>query len=149
MKILMVCLGNICRSPLAEGIMKETVTREGLDWEIDSAGTSGWHIGESPHDGSIAVARQNGIDLSQQRSRKFSSSDFNTFDLIIPMDKENMKDLLALASNESERKKIRMMMDFVYPGENIDIPDPYYDGSFGRVFDMLKEACQIIVNSHR
>jgi protein-tyrosine phosphatase len=127
--------------------MRDIITKEGLDWEVDSAGTSGWHIGEKPHEGSIAIARQNGIDISRQRSRKFSTSDFNEFDLIIPMDRANKNDLFAMADNDISRNKVRMIMDFVSPGENINIPDPYYDNSFGRVFDMLKIGCQGIADS--
>lgn len=149
MKILMVCLGNICRSPLAEGIMRDIIEKEELDWAVDSAGTSGWHVGEKPHEGSISIARKNGIDITHQRSRKFSFSDFSDFDLIIPMDASNKRDLASLAQNDGDLRKIRMIMDFVYPGQNIDIPDPYYDGSFGRVFDMLQIACQTIHDSNK
>ena len=94
----MVCLGNICRSPLAEGILSHMCKEQNLDWTIDSAGTSSWHIGEPPHNGSIEIAAENGIDISHQKARQFSSSDFKNFDLILAMDSENLNNILAMFS---------------------------------------------------
>jgi protein-tyrosine phosphatase len=142
MKILMVCLGNICRSPLAEGILRGKAEQKGLNIVVDSCGTAGYHIGSPPDSRSVSKAKEYGIDITMLRGRKFSVRDFDKFDLIIPMDKYNCKDLLDLAENEDHKKKIKMMMDFLYPGKNKDVPDPYYgeDDGFETVYQMLDKA---------
>lgn len=147
MKVLMVCLGNICRSPLAEGIMKHKISERKLDWLVDSAGTGAWHVGELPDSRSIKVARQNNIDLSDQRARQFTTDDFEAFDLILAMDSSNYQDILRKANNEEQKAKVKMIMNFESPGMNQNVPDPYYktDG-FGLVYDMLNESCEKIVD---
>lgn len=146
MKILMVCLGNICRSPLAEGILQAKVAARGLNWEVDSAGTSGFHSGEKPDRRSIKVAREHGIDISNQHSRQFRGWDFESFDVIYAMDLQNYRDILSMANSEEERAKVRMIMNELEPGEDINVPDPYF-GEFGfeNVFTMLDNACEEIV----
>ena len=144
----MVCLGNICRSPLAHGILEDKVRRLGLDWEVESAGTSGWHNGEPPDSRSVAVAAENGIDISRQRSRKFFASDFKDFDLIIAMDRSNYKNILSLSPGGDSEKKVKLLMDYAYPGQNREVPDPYYEGGFPAVFDMVGEAVDALVDSH-
>jgi protein-tyrosine phosphatase len=147
MKVLVVCLGNICRSPLAEGILKAKAEAKGLKWEVDSAGTGGWHEGNSPDPRSIEVARKYGIDISQQRARKVEKEDFDTYDLILPMDTSNRDDLHVMAGQRDQRDKVRLIMDVIYPNKNISVPDPYFGGAdgFERVFQMLDEACEKVV----
>ena len=148
MKVLMVCLGNICRSPLAEGILKEKVKENGLKWEVDSAGTSGWHDGALPDTRSIEIANQNGIDISDQRSRKFLKSDFKNFDLILAMDSSNYQNIHALAENDTEKEKVKLILNYSFPGENRTVPDPYYDNGFPQVYEMLEKACQCIIETY-
>lgn len=145
-KILMVCLGNICRSPLAEGILRSKLTDGFI---IDSAGTGGWHAGEQPDKRSIQTARERGIDISHQRARKFKKSDFDDFDCIYVMDNQNYKDVLAQAESEHHKNKVQLILDAIFPGERVDVPDPYYGGQdgFEKVFDMLDEACTVIATT--
>lgn len=150
MKILMVCLGNICRSPLAEGIMKEKVRALSLDWHVDSAGTGFWHTGEGPDPRSVRVARKYGIDISDQRARQIRPRDLDEFDLICAMDAQNYQDILRLASHPSHREKVHLIMNFAHPGENRSVPDPYYDDEgFEEVYGMLERACRIIVDKFK
>lgn len=149
MKILMVCLGNICRSPLAEGIMKGLAQQHGLDWEIDSAGTSGWHAGEPPDKRSIAVARKYGIDISGLQAWQFSQKDFDRFDKIFVMDAENYRDVISLARNEADKNKVELLMNLVQPGSNQAVPDPYWnDKQFEPVYQMIYQACEKFVKQH-
>ena len=143
-RVLMVCLGNICRSPLAEGILKSKIDTNNI--LVESAGTGGWHIGELPDQRSIEVAQDHQIDITYQRCRKFIYSDFEDYDLIYVMDKSNLADVLSLAQNEQDRQKVQMILNEIYSGQNIDVPDPYYGGDkgFENVFQMLDEACEVI-----
>ncbi|MBK0379778.1 low molecular weight protein-tyrosine-phosphatase [Mucilaginibacter segetis] len=144
MKILMVCLGNICRSPLAEGIMQHLATQEGLDWEIDSAGTGNWHVGEGPDRRSVKAAREQGIDISGQVCRLFRKSDFDEFDLILVMDKSNLSDILAMAGDDAHRAKVKLLL-----GDKI-VPDPYYDDTqFTPVFKMIEAGCKKIIDQYK
>jgi protein-tyrosine phosphatase len=146
MKILMVCLGNICRSPLAEGIMKEKLKKYNLKGEVDSAGTSGYHAGSLPDPRSMKTALEHGIDIAYQRSRRFTKEDFDKFDLIFAMDDYNYTDLVEMARNKDDVKKISMLMDISYPGQMKSVPDPYYgagDG-FKTIYDMMNEGCEAI-----
>jgi protein-tyrosine phosphatase len=145
-KILMVCLGNICRSPLAEGILKSKVDSSII---VDSAGTGSWHVGESPDPRSIAIAKENGIDITDQRGRQFKASDLDTYDFIYAMDNSNHKDILALAKTSAQMQKVKLILNEIYPSENLSVPDPYYGGDqgFKRVFDMLDAACDKIVEN--
>lgn len=143
MKILMVCLGNICRSPLAHGIMEHLVKENGLDWEIDSAGTGGWHTGEAPDVRSVKVAQSHGIDISAQRARQFETGDFERFDQILVMDRENLKNVLSLAENELQRQKVSLLL-----GDDI-VPDPYWDNHlFEPVFQLVEEGCRNFIKEH-
>lgn len=151
MKILMVCLGNICRSPLAEGILQHKIDTQGLDgWAVDSAGTSGWHAGELPDSRSISTAQTHGIDLTYQRSRQLQVADYDAFDRIYVMDSSNYQNALKLARNEADRQKVELIMNEVAPQRNIAVPDPYY-GEFGfeQVFEMLDQATDAIIEKYR
>lgn len=142
--ILMVCLGNICRSPLAEGLMRSKLNF--TKFTVDSAGTSGGHKGQAPDKRSIAVAKKNGLDISNQKSRKLLEEDFKNFDVLYVMDQSNYNDVTALASTEEEKKKVIKILDEVFPGENLDVPDPYYGGSqgFDNIYRMLDRATDVI-----
>lgn len=146
MKILMVCLGNICRSPLAEGIMKHKLKQFGIDAEVDSAGTAAYHVGERPDPRSVQVALKNGIDITYQRARKFMNADFDRFDKIFAMDSFNYNDLLDKAQTEDDKEKVMMILEKTNPGKYKSVPDPYYGGAdgFDKVFTMLDNACEII-----
>lgn len=142
----MVCLGNICRSPLAEGILKSKIDRSKI--LVDSAGTGPWHVGNEPDERSIAIGKKNNIDITNQRGRQFSLKDFEDFDLIYAMDNSNMDDVLAMAKTDSQRKKVKLILDEIFPGENVDVPDPYFggDSGFENVFKMIDKACDQIAN---
>jgi protein-tyrosine phosphatase len=143
-KILMVCLGNICRSPLAEGILASKLPEK--KFTVDSAGTGSWHIGHSPDERSIATAKKNGLNISNQKGRQFATTDFDTFDYIYVMDKSNFKDVIQLAKSFEHESKVQLILNELFPNENVDVPDPYYgspDG-FNSVYTMLDEACDII-----
>jgi len=137
-KVLMVCLGNICRSPLAEGILQSKLSK---DFYIDSAGTAGYHVGELPDERSIKVARFYSIDISNQRSRKFVLQDFDIFDYIYVMDASNYQDIINFARNEDDKSKVHFILE-----ENQNVPDPYYGGEngFENVYKMLDIACNRI-----
>lgn len=141
----MVCLGNICRSPLAEGILK--VKANQLDVVVDSAGTAAYHIGEQPDIRSIAIAKKYGIDLTDQRARQFCTNDFDDFDKIYAMDASNYANIISLARNESDKNKVDLILNEVNPNSFQSVPDPYYggDNGFQDVYDMLDEACDRIV----
>ena len=145
-KILMVCLGNICRSPLAKGILDNLVDQNQV--EVDSAGTGDYHIGHSPDERSVEVAKKNGLDITNQRGRQFTADDFKQFDYILAMDNYNYEDILALASTDEDKKKVKLILNYAVPGENLDVPDPYFGGKsgFDDVYDMLTKACHNFVD---
>ena len=147
MKILMVCLGNICRSPLAQGIMEKYAPNE---WTIDSAGTSGWHASERPDTRSILIAKERGIAIDHQRSRQVNEEDFETFDIIFAMDSSNYTNLIRLAPNEAAKAKVRLILNEAYPGENRQVPDPYTGGQSGfrHVYELLEEAVQSFIKKY-
>ena len=150
MKILMVCLGNICRSPLAEGIMQSKIDQHDLDWNVDSAGTSGHHDGHKPDSRSIEVAEENGLDITNQRSRKLILKDLEEFDLVCVMDSSNYINVRMLSRNSAHHKKIQLIMNFSQPERNVNVTDPYYgDEGFDRVYQMLDEACEAIVRQYK
>ena len=147
MKILMVCFGNICRSPLAQGIMENYAPN---DWHIDSAGTSGWHASERPDTRSILIAKERGITIDQQRSRQVTVEDFEVFDIIFAMDSSNHSNLIQRAPDESAKNKVRLLLNEAYPGENRQVPDPYTGGQegFSHVYELLEEAIQSFLRAH-
>lgn len=145
-KVLMVCLGNICRSPLAEGILQSKVNTNKV--LVDSAGTAAYHIGNLPDNRSIEVAKKYGIDITSQRARKFTAKDFDAFDYIYAMDDSNYQNILMLARNEKDQSKVKMILNEIHPTKNLSVPDPYYGGNqgFENVYKMLDEACETIAN---
>ena len=146
MNILMVCLGNICRSPLAEGILRRKIEAQSLPWTVDSAGTAAYHVGETPDPRSVAVARAHGIDILDQRGRQLKTGDFDRFDLILTMDSSNYQNALRLARNDADRAKVRLIMNYAEPGKNISVPDPYWDNNgFEGVYQMLDQACDALI----
>jgi protein-tyrosine phosphatase len=143
-KILMVCLGNICRSPLAEGILASKLPKE--KFIVDSAGTGSWHIGSNPDSRSIATAKKNKIDISRQKGRQISIHDFEQFDYIYVMDNSNYQDVIRLTNNPEHHQKVQLILNELYPDENVDVPDPYYGtpNGFEMVYNMLDEVSTII-----
>jgi protein-tyrosine phosphatase len=143
-KILMVCLGNICRSPLAEGILASKLPKD--KFTVDSAGTGSWHIGHAPDERSIAVAKKNKLDISKQKGRQFTASDFDFFDYIYVMDNSNYSDVMELSKNQEQKNKVQLILNELFPNENVDVPDPYYGvpNGFDAVYKMLDEACDLI-----
>ena len=143
----MVCLGNICRSPLAEGILLQKIKIARLDWEVDSAGTNGFHIDEAPHYLSQRVAKKKGIDISKQICRRFVPSDFDRFDKIYAMAADVVEEMKQISGNKFNSKKVDLLLNLVYPGENRDVPDPWYgpEAGYYEVFDMIDEACKILI----
>lgn len=142
----MVCLGNICRSPLAEGILTAMTNPEKVT--VASAGTGNWHVGVQPDSRSIAVAFKNNIDITQQRGKQFSTYDFEIYDYIFVMDSSNYQDVIKHAKTATEKAKVSMILDEIFPGEKVDVPDPYYggDSGFDKVYQMLYETCEKIVS---
>ena len=143
-KILMVCLGNICRSPLAEGILASKLPKE--NFKIDSAGTGHWHVGKKPDERSIATAKKNGIDITNQRGRLFKSNDLDYYDHIFVMDSSNYDDVIKFVKTDAQKQKVQLILNELFPGENVDVPDPYYglQNGFDTVYEMLDETCDIL-----
>jgi len=143
----MVCLGNICRSPIAEGILRKKIETHKLHVVVDSAGTGNWHVGEQPDQRAIQIARKFGVDISTLRGRQFSEDDFEAFDKIFVMDKDNYKDVLSIAKNEKHKSKVNLLLNADQPDSNRSVPDPYYGGEEGfiKVFNMIDKACEAII----
>jgi protein-tyrosine phosphatase len=150
MKILMVCLGNICRSPLAEGILRDKVKKAGLDWQIDSAGTLGRNEGCAPHHFSQKVARKFHIDIREHKCRPFVKEDMKNFDKIYVMDDENYLDVKRISSNYWDSGKVDLILNELYPAEDRIVPDPWFGGEegFNKVYEMLDKACDAIVRKY-
>ncbi|GAA3577432.1 low molecular weight protein-tyrosine-phosphatase [Snuella lapsa] len=146
-KILMVCLGNICRSPLAEGILRSKLPYN--KFTIDSAGTANYHTGNPPDKRSVAIAKKYGLDISNLRGRQFSALDFERFDIIYVMDESNYNNVISLAKNQEDIDKVKMILNEIYPNQSYSVPDPYYGGNdgFENVYKMLDEACSIIAEA--
>lgn len=149
MKILVVCLGNICRSPLAEGILLHMVKEKNLFIDIDSAGTSDYHIDEAPDARTVANAKKHNIDLSPLRARQFTVEDFDAFDKIYVMDKSNLQNVLKLARNEKDKEKVDLFLNISHPNQNMEVPDPYFggDAGFEKVFQLVWQASEKLISS--
>jgi protein-tyrosine phosphatase len=150
MKILMVCLGNICRSPLAEGILKQKAMKAGLPWTIESAGTNGYHIGEPPHQLSQKVAKLNGIDIRDQRARRFTAEDFKKYDKIYAMSSDVIDEIKCISKNKFDGGKVDLLMNELKPGKNQDIPDPWYgpEPGYHQVYKMIDEASDAVIRNY-
>ena len=150
MKILMVCLGNICRSPLAEGILQKKAAEVDLNWTVDSAGTNGYHIGEAPHHLSQKIARENNIDISHQRARKFVKDDFDRFDKIYAMADDVLDDIKHISKEKFDNKKAVLLLDELYPGKKKDVPDPWYgpEAGYHEAFKLIEQACEKIIQKY-
>ena len=143
----MVCLGNICRSPMAQGIMEQKVIQSNFTAFVDSAGTASYHVGEPPDHRAIQKSKEKEFDISLYRGRQFSVKDFDDFDLIFAMDNYNQRDILSLARNDSDRNKVDLILNKVFPGQDMSVPDLYYGGDegFENVHSLLNEACEKII----
>lgn len=150
MKILMVCLGNICRSPLAEGILQQKAIEAGLDWKVESAGTNSYHIGEPPHPLSQKVAKMNGIDISSQRARRFTADDIEAYDKIYALAGDVLDDIRSISKNKFDAGKVDLLMNELHPGKDMDVPDPYYgpEKGYHEVYEMITDVCNIIVEKY-
>ena len=142
----MVCLGNICRSPLAEGILKSKTK----NLEVDSAGTAGYHIGKQPDFRSIDIAKKYDIDLTSQRARQFSTRDFDDFDKIYVMDNDNYSKIISLTRNQEDMDKVDLILNEIYPKEYKSVPDPYYGGDkgFQNIYNLLETSCEVIAKKY-
>lgn len=147
MKILLVCLGNICRSPMAEGILRNMISEHGLGWQTDSAGTGNYHVGEQPDKRAMKTMRERGIDISDLRARHLRASDFEEFDLLLAMDANNLQNMRQVAPSRELAKKARLMMDYAPDHALREVPDPYFGGEEGfvEVYEMLTEACTDLI----
>ena len=148
MKLLLVCLGNICRSPMAEGILRDMIAEEGLPWSTDSAGTGDYHVGEAPDKRAVKAMKDRDIDISDLRARQLRPQDFEDFDLLLAMDASNLRNMLAVAPNVELAKKARLMMDYAPDHALREVPDPYFGGEegFREVHEMLTIACRNLMN---
>ena len=146
----MVCLGNICRSPLAQGILEHKLREKGLDWIVDSVGTGGGHIGMRPDDRSMQIALKHGIDISEQEARRISYRDIVEFDLIYCMDAANYVNVRDMCHTLEEEAKVKLIMDESDPGKKMEVPDPYYGGSsgFDKIYQLLDRACDAVIKNH-
>lgn len=151
MRILMVCLGNICRSPMAEGILQDKARKAGLNWTVESAGTNGFHTGEPPHHLGIKVAKENGVDISKQRSRRFMADDLEQFDRIYAMANDVLEDIKRISRNKFDVTKVDLFLNEVYPGEDREVPDPWYgtEIDFHEAYAIIDHACNTIVENYK
>lgn len=151
MRILMVCLGNICRSPLAEGILRRQIEEAGLDWTVDSAGTLNYHEGSPPHPDSQKVAKFNGIDIGAQRARQIRLEDIDSFDIIYALAADVQTGIQQMFGDRFNPNQVSMLMNELYPGQNQQVPDPYYgtEEDFHRVYALLDQVCAAVIRNHR
>lgn len=148
MKILMVCLGNICRSPLADGLLRAKLAEHGLPVEVDSAGTGDWHVGEAPDPRMRETAKSKGLSIDDLRGRQFVQEDYDRFDRIYVMDASNRENVLKLARNEADKSKVDLLLNLTHPVEDMEVPDPYFGGNegFEHVYQLVDNATEQIVN---
>lgn len=151
MTLLIVCLGNICRSSMAEGIMKSLIKQHNLDWQVHSAGTESYHIGEPPHQSAQKTCHNNGIDISTQRARRFERNDFDRFDKIYAMAGDVLSELTHLGGTAFDETKTTLFLDELYPGQKRSVPDPWYgtEADFKTVFEMIKATCVAIIAKYK
>jgi len=150
MKILMVCLGNICRSPLAEGVLKHKAKEAGLNWVVDSAGTNGYHVGEAPHRLSQKVAKLNGVDICDQRARRFVKEDFDRYDKIYAMADDVLDEIKWIAKEKYDAAKVDLFLNELHPGKNGSVPDPWYgtEPGYHEVYELIDATCAAIIRNY-
>ena len=150
MKILMVCLGNICRSPLAEGIMQKKIMDAGLNWTVESTGTNGFHVGEAPHHLSQKVAKKNGVDISRQIASRFKKEDLDQYDIIYAMAGDVVTEMRRLADANKIAAKTMLFLDELHPGQNLDVPDPWYgdEDGYHDVYELINKTCDTIIEKY-
>ncbi|GAA4460558.1 low molecular weight protein-tyrosine-phosphatase [Nemorincola caseinilytica] len=150
MRILMVCLGNICRSPIAEGVLRHKIEQKGLNWTVDSAGTNSYHTGEAPHRFSQKVCLANGIDISCQRARTFTPADLQRYDKIYVFAEDVLRDLGRIAGRHSDLSRVEYFLNELTPGSNASVPDPWYGDETGYlpVYDLINRACDAIIEKY-
>lgn len=146
----MVCLGNICRSPLAEGILQDKAFKAGLTWSVESAGTESYHIGEAPHRLSQKVAKLNGIDICNQRARRFTAEDFDVYDKIYALAGDVLNEIKRIAGRKFDAAKADLLLNELHPGQNEDVPDPWYgpEPGYHEVYDLIDKACEAIIEKY-
>lgn len=151
MRILMVCLGNICRSPIAEGIMKNLIFENNLNWHVESAGTESYHIGEPPHKHSQNICQKNGIDIAKQRARQFVAADVENFDKIYAMADDVLIAVKRMSGSAFDASKVSLFLNELYPGSNRSVPDPWYgtEEGYTDVYDMIYTTCEAIVEKYK
>ncbi|MCC6186621.1 MAG: low molecular weight phosphotyrosine protein phosphatase [Chitinophagaceae bacterium] len=147
----MVCLGNICRSPIAEGVLRKLAHDAGKDWQIDSAGTNGLHVGEAPHRSSQKICKQHGIDICKQKAKRFTIKDFEQYDIIYALASDVYEDIAAIAKNDAQMTKVKLFLNELEEGSNASVPDPWYGGEEGYlpVYLLIEQTCKKIVAKHR
>lgn len=150
MRILMVCLGNICRSPIAEGVLQHKATERGLNWVVDSAGTESYHIGEPPHRHSQHICLQHGIDISGQRARRFSRADLDRYDIIYALATDVYGEIERIVGRSADSSNVKLFLDELQPGANASVPDPYYGEQDGytHVFELIDQTCEAIIKKY-
>ncbi len=151
MKILMVCLGNICRSPIAEGLMLHKIQQHGLDWQVDSAGTESYHIGSAPHRHSQDICHRNGIDITGQRARQFSRKDFERYDRIYALAEDVYGEIQRIGGRDADMSRVDLLLNELNPGSNESVPDPYYGGADGYIFvyELIERSCEAIIAKYK
>lgn len=144
----MVCLGNICRSPMADGLLRKKVEMNGLPVEVDSAGTNGYHAGEAPDERMRKTAKQFDTPIDNLRARQFTSDDYDEFDIIYVMDQSNYDNVISLARNEKDKQKVKLILNESHPSKNLEVPDPYFGGEQGfvHVYQLLDEATDVVID---
>ena len=150
MRILMVCLGNICRSPIAEGILRHKVKEHGLNWTVDSAGTESYHIGEAPHKFSQKICLSNGIDISSQQARKFTATDFDHYDKIYAMADDVYEEIRRIGGRKADMSKVDYFLNELRPGNNDSVPDPWYgpEEGYAAAYDLINDTCEAIIKKY-
>ncbi len=151
MRILMVCLGNICRSPIAEGVMRHKVKQHGLNWDIESAGTESYHIGEAPHRFSQKICLEHGIDISGQRAKKFVAESFAEYDKIYAMAADVYGEIRRIGGAGADMNKVELFLNELHPGSNKSVPDPYYgtEAGYKEVYEMIEKTCEAIIKNNK